>query len=91
MELRQWVLQALDHDSDRGVGTMDYITCEICTILWPFLKLYDQLPLPIDLAINLIVWICQIAELAPKPEICRPTIEGYAVRFHFIFTLLYLI
>ncbi|OXA63545.1 Sphingomyelin phosphodiesterase 1 [Folsomia candida] len=61
------------------IGTLaDYITCEICVPALPLVKLLVQFGVqPVDI-IGVLTIACQVLNLAPKPEICEPTISSYA-------------
>jgi len=74
-ELQRWFDSLL---TDKELGRADYLTCDICTPAIAFVRPLLQQGATQDELINAISKICQILDLAPADDICKPTIGSYA-------------
>lgn len=63
----------------------DFITCDLCTAALPLIKPLLPLPIEEEVIIQVISFICVVLGLAPRDDVCEPTIRSYAVIMtHFI-------
>jgi len=79
-DIRTWISTiGRDGSVSSSVGIQaEYFGCDLCSILIPLVSIALDTYSVAQLK-GMVVTACQILDLAPQPEVCKPIVDSYAV------------